>query len=153
MEQLKLGKDNAERRTTSLNRDIHEMEVCMTNLNKCVCEKLLQEQIQAWRNRYESVVREKNNQKAKTDRLEKELEEKSKLPIPKPRTNIQKPDQNRMVQLEKENRELSQKAEADRRDRETVERKWAQLQRVFSEKEEEFQRELNLTKSKVRINN
>ena len=153
MEQLKLGKDNAERRTTSLNRDIHEMEVCMTNLNKCVCEKLLQEQIQAWRNRYESVVQEKNNQKAKTDRLEKELEEKSKLPIPKPRTNIQKPDQNRMVQLEKENRELSQKAEADRRDRETVERKWAQLQRVFSEKEEEFQRELNLTKSKVRINN
>ena len=148
-----MGKDNAERRTTSLNRDIHEMEVCMTNLNKCVCEILLQEQIQAWRKRYESVVQEKNNQKAKTDWLEKELEEKSKLPIPKPRTNIQKPDQNRMAQLEKENRELSQKAEADRRDRETVERKWAQLQRVFSEKEEEFQRELNLTKSKVRINN
>ena len=153
MEQLRLGQDNAERRTTSLNRDIHEMEVCMTNLNKCVCEILLQEQIQKWKKRYDSVVQEKNNQKAKTERLEKELEEKSKLPIPKPRTNIQKPDQNRMAQLEKENRELYQKAEADRRDRETVERKWAQLQRVFSEKEEEFQRELNLTKSKVRINN
>ena len=153
MEQLKLSKDNAERRTTNMNGDINEMKVCMTNLNKCVCEILLQEQVQSWRKRYESVVQEKNNQKAKTEQLEKELEEKSKLPIPKPRTNIQKPDQNRMAQLEKENRELSQKAEADRRDRETVERKWAQLQRVFSEKEEEFQRELNLTKIKVRINN
>ena len=39
MEQLRLGKDNAER---SLNRDIHEME----------------EKIQSWRKRYESVVQE-----------------------------------------------------------------------------------------------